>query len=272
MNTSLFKILFFTTLILVFPPLSLAEDIGGGYTCTDSKILKNNKEVKLSKAKNAIQDKIDAIKGNTQKAKSKRAALKTIKSNLVSCSKGTFDGGGDDGGGGTELSGTVNDVEQSTVRGVYVGGYTVGGVKKYLTVGLESVGYIKISIIVMADGLFVAEDKEVYCRFDFGTPLPATTTAVIPNPDYNKVAKLGTVTCTVKKFTGKLHDEFQVEIKNDSILSENRVNPDIAKFNFTMKSTQERLYDAIKLEGTFTASNDAGQEVTSGPVLVTGTH
>lgn len=81
---------FFLTLLIVSSTECYSQEIGGGYSCSDSKIIKKNREVKLSKAKSDIQNKIAAVKGTSQRAKDKRADLKQIKSNLTACVNGTF--------------------------------------------------------------------------------------------------------------------------------------------------------------------------------------
>lgn len=78
-------------LSLVFCAAASAQDIGGGYTCSNDTIIKKNKLVKLSNAKKAIQKKIAAVSGSNKAAKKKKAALKAIKANLTSCTKGTLE-------------------------------------------------------------------------------------------------------------------------------------------------------------------------------------
>jgi hypothetical protein len=82
----------FLAVLLAFAPLvALAQDLGQGYTCSGTTILKKGKAVSLNKAKTAIQQKIDAL-GISKKNQNKKKALKAVKAALTKCTKGT--GGG----------------------------------------------------------------------------------------------------------------------------------------------------------------------------------
>ena len=74
----------------VIPSIGHAAEIGSGFFCNGTTITnKRNKTVSLSSAKRTIQNKIDAL-GNSRSAKTKKAALKVVKSDLAACSNGTF--------------------------------------------------------------------------------------------------------------------------------------------------------------------------------------
>lgn len=87
MKTNLLTTFFFVSLILVSASSSLAQEIGSGYSCSGSTILRNGRVVSLSAAKSAIQAKIDAL-GSSAKNKNKKNALKAVKKGVINCSKG----------------------------------------------------------------------------------------------------------------------------------------------------------------------------------------
>lgn len=87
------KVSLLVPIFLVFVGVALqdahAQQIGQGYSCVENAIVKKGKPVKLSKAKKAVQAKIDAL-GTSNKDKQKKAALKEVKAALPMCQNGTL--------------------------------------------------------------------------------------------------------------------------------------------------------------------------------------
>lgn len=80
-------ILFLTVTFLTAVSGAYAYEIGSGYSCDGTSIKKNGKVVKLSVVKASIQAKINDL-GNNPRNKTKKDALKQLKSQLIDCSKG----------------------------------------------------------------------------------------------------------------------------------------------------------------------------------------
>ena len=255
---------FFVSGLINFP--AQADNLGEGYTCTDGKIYKKGKEVSLKKAKAAIQKKIDNL-GGSKKNKSKRNALKAVKAAMTACPNSTG------GGGGTELSGDIGDISAGPLdTGSFSGTYTLNGTSYTAVFRIDDRGFkIVYGLKLATNPYFLASEKEFF--FDSGSyiALPATINAKVDTSAFENlqnVTALGNVSSTVRKFTGKQRDEFQITIVTDSIPTSNRVDPNAARFEIKFLS-QVIVGSDYKFSGTITVFNDAGATVSSGAITMT---
>lgn len=81
------KHLLIISALLLIPCISVAQEIGSGYSCSGTSIIKKGKVISLSKAKSELQAKINAL-GNNPKNKTKKDNLKAVKAAVINCSKG----------------------------------------------------------------------------------------------------------------------------------------------------------------------------------------
>lgn len=259
-----FALVVLTQVVVAFP--CQAKELGEGYSCTDGKVFKKNKEVSVKKAKTAIQNKITNL-GGSKKNKAKRNALKAVKTAIGACPSSA--GGG---GNGTELTGNIDDISAGPLdTGTFNGTYTLNGVTYGAQFRIDDRGFkIAYGLKLVANPYFLATQKEFF--FDSGSyiSIPAEIAASVDNSAFEtlqNVTALGNVSSTVRKFTGKQRDEFRITVVTDNIPAGNRVDPNAARFEITFLS-EVIIGNDYKFSGTCTVFNDAGGVLSSGPIVM----